>query len=291
MRQVRTRPDPAPSRLTYRLQRLALSPLFRTVLRVGLPFCIAFTVGATYLSDEARRDAILQAATDLRKQIETRPEFMVRLLAVEGASPAVETEIRARLPVELPASSFDIDVAQLRAAIAGLPAVADADVRIRRGGTMVARIAERVPEAIWRSRGGVQLVDRQGVVLGGIKAGAAGSGLPLISGAGANRDVPGALALLNAASPLGDRVLGLVRTGERRWDLVLDRGLRILLPERNPVRALERVIVLNDVHDLLERDVAAVDMRLPERPTVRMNAPAVEQWWQLWRMSGGVENG
>lgn len=291
MQQVKRHPDPAPSRLAYRAQRLMLSPLLRAVLRVGLPFGIACGGALVYLSDDARRDAIVQSLAELRQGIETRPEFMVRLLAVEGASAALEADIRARLSATLPASSFDIDVARLRARIAALPAVSDADLRIRRGGTMVVRVKERLPAAIWRSRDGVRLVDAQGVVLGDARARPGPPGLPVIAGMGADRDVPGALAILQAAAPLGNRVLGLVRVGERRWDVVLDRDQRILLPEGKPVRALERVLVMSDVNDLLERDVAVVDMRLPERPTVRMTPPALAAWWQLRRMSGGAENG
>ena len=36
------RPDPAPSRLKYRLERLMLTPMFRLALRVGIPAVIGF---------------------------------------------------------------------------------------------------------------------------------------------------------------------------------------------------------------------------------------------------------
>ena len=112
--------------------------------------------------------------------------------------------------------------------------------------------------------------------------------LPVIVGEGGNADVPQALAILEAAAPLGDRVLGLARIGERRWDVVLDRGQRILLPVTRPVQALERVIVLDQVQEMLERDVAVVDMRLAGRPTVRMNPPAAEEWWRVVQMMAGT---
>jgi cell division protein FtsQ len=292
MQQVDRRPDPAPSRLAYRLQRLLLTPLFRRLVRFGLPCALAFAAGTAYLADEARRDRLVNALAELRQAIETRPEFMVKLLAVEGASAPVEADIREIFPHDLPSSSFDIDVADLRARIEELPAVADADLRIRRGGTMLAEITEREAVAVWRRRDGVGLVDRAGVVVAeGAAAAVARAGLPVIAGVGANRDVPGALALLDAAAPLGDAVQGLVRTGERRWDMVLAGERRIMLPERRPVRALERVIVLHEVHELLDRDIAAVDMRLPERPTVRMNPRAAEAWWKLVNMTAGANEG
>ncbi len=98
-----------------------------------------------------------------------------------------------------------------------------------------------------------------------------------LAGEGADRAVPEALALMRAAKPLEGRLRGLVRMGERRWDVVLDRGQRILLPEKNPIDALEQVIAVHQAQELLERDLAAVDMRNVTRPTLRMEPQAVEE--------------
>jgi cell division protein FtsQ len=63
--------------------------------------------------------------------------------------------------------------------------------------------------------------------------------------------------------------------GERRWDMVLDRDQRILLPETDPVAAMHRVVALDQAQDMLARDVSLVDMRLGSRPTLRLNTPAL----------------
>ncbi|MGB0905743.1 MAG: cell division protein FtsQ, partial [Mangrovicoccus sp.] len=66
----------------------------------------------------------------------------------------------------------------------------------------------------------------------------------------------------------------------RRWDVVLDRDQRIMLPEASeilsdsPVAVLERVIAWHEAHELLDRDVSAVDMRNPKRPTLRLGEAA-----------------
>jgi cell division protein FtsQ len=62
--------------------------------------------------------------------------------------------------------------------------------------------------------------------------------------------------------------------GERRWDMVMDRGQRILLPEDDPTAALNRVMALQQAQDLLARDVAIVDMRNANRPTIKMTGDA-----------------
>jgi len=105
--------------------------------------------------------------------------------------------------------------------------------------------------------------------------------LPLIAGTGADRQVPEALALLGEARPVAERVRGLVRVGERRWDLVLDRGQVVKLPEAEPVAALGRVMALNAADDLLKRDLTVVDMRDGRRPMLRLTPHAVAELARL----------
>ncbi|MDR9395535.1 MAG: cell division protein FtsQ/DivIB [Roseovarius sp.] len=288
MQQVGPKADPAPSRLRFRLERLMLTPLFRLLLRAGLPFAAVFLLGAAWLSDEARQERLLLAVSELRQTVETRPEFMVRLLEVEGASAPIEEEIREIFPYEFPVSSFDMDLDALQETVAGLAPVVSASLRIRQGGVLVAEIDEREPAALWRRREGLGVVDRDGVLIAEVAARADRPGLPVVAGGGADAAIPEALAILQAARPLRDRLRGLVRVGERRWDVVLTRDQRIMLPERDAVRALERVIVLDQVQDMLERDVVAVDMRLAERPTIRMRERAVEDWWRVKNTTTGA---
>lgn len=282
------RVDPAPSRWAYRFERLMLTPLFRKVLKIGVPFCLTFMLGTLWLSDNERQEKLMLAVADIQQKFETRPEFMVKLLAVEGASLKTEEDIRRIFPIEFPVSSFDLKLDGIRELIAALPAVADVSVRVRQGGVLVAEISERQPVALWRHRGGLGVVDLDGVVIAALAAQSNRPNLPIVAGDGAEREIAEALDIFLAAAPLGARVRGLVRMGERRWDVVLDRGQRILLPEDLPVRALERVIVLNQVQDMLERDIAAVDMRLAERPTIRMTEQAIDEWWRVLQLSAGA---
>ncbi|WP_353296686.1 cell division protein FtsQ/DivIB [Sulfitobacter pacificus] len=275
------RADPAPSRWAWRMQRLMLTPGFRLALRAGVPFCLTLMAGTVYLADEGRRGAITQAVADARASIEERPEFMVKLMAIDGAEGALAAEIRATLPLEFPQSSFDLDLPELRSRITELSGVRTANVRIKPGGILHIDVARRVPVAIWRNDEGLALVDEAGAHVADIAARAEFPELPLIAGEGAEKHVPQALTLLSAATALGERVRGVVRMGDRRWDLVLDREQRIMLPEDQPLPALERVIALERAQEVLTRDVAMVDMRQGQRPTIRMNPDANEAWWQV----------
>ncbi|SMO50961.1 cell division protein FtsQ/DivIB [Ruegeria faecimaris] len=271
--------DPAPSRLSYRLQRWMLTPGVRRGLKYGLPvFAVCAALGG-YFSSQDRREAIVAHVHDVKISIQQRPEFMVNLMAIDGAGTNLSEDIREVVPLDFPISSWDLDVEQMRETITGLDPVKSASVRIRPGGILQVDVVERQPAIVWRTRRGVELLDETGAHVEIIASRQDHSNLPLIAGEGADSYVPEALQLTATASSLGNRVRGLVRIGERRWDLVLDRGQRIMLPTERPVRALERVLAVNEVQDLLERDVAVVDMRLGQRPTIRMTKAASEDWW------------
>lgn len=274
------RRDPAPSRWAYRMQRLWLTPVFRILFRVGIPTVCAALVITVVLADQGRRDALTGAANDLRQQFQNRPEFMVELVSVEGASPDLADAVRARLDLSLPKSSFDIDIDAARARIGELDAVARADLAVRSGGVLQITITERVPVVLWRSEAGLEMLDETGHRVASLQSRSDRPDLPLIAGEGADAAAPEALALLAAASPIQARLRGLVRNGDRRWDLILDRNQRILLPETKPVAALERLMALDQANDLLGRNVLAVDLRSDHRPTLRLAPTALNQMRQ-----------
>jgi len=264
------RRDPAPSRAAYRMQRLWLTPLFRALMRVGLPVFGVTLVFGMYLADDDRRASLTGGFASIRDAVQRRPEFMVSLLSIEGASPALAEAIRAKLALRLPQSSFDIDLEAARARIETLDGVASADLRVKGGGVLEARITERVPTVVWRGLANVELLDETGRRVMLVAARADRSDLPLVAGEGADKAVAEALQILAAAEPILPRVRGLVRMGQRRWDLVLDRGQRVLLPTDAPVKALERMIALDQAQDLLDRDVIAIDLRIQDRPVLRL---------------------
>ena len=280
-RAKRRKADPAPSRWSYRFQRLMLTPMFRFSLRVGVPFALTFSLGLVYLSDEARRIALQDVVAQMRSNIEERPEFMVELMQVDGASEDVASAIHEIVSISFPISSFDLELSNIQKTVADMNPVSSADVRLQAGGVLQVTVEERQVAALWRTHEGLFRLDKEGVYIGIAFARSDYPNLPLLAGDGADEAVSEAHDLMQVAASLGSRVKGLARMGARRWDVVLDRDQRIMLPEEGAVRALERVIALNQVQDVLERDLARVDMRLAHRPTIRMNENAVQELWRI----------
>jgi cell division protein FtsQ len=289
MSQMTARPDPAPSRLKYRMERLMLTPLFRLLLRFGLPCLLTFGIASWWLSYDDNRMKIIDTYADLRSQVESRPEFMVNMMVVDGASDIVADGIRQILPLDFPISSFDLDLEAMREVVIALDPVKSARLYVRQGNVLQVDVVERVPVVLWRNEQGLQLLDNEGVLVGPAFLRADWPELPLIVGDGANKNVTEALDLVAAAEPLSARLRGLVRMGERRWDVVLDRDQRILLPETDAVQALERVIAMDQAVDMLERDLLAVDLRLPSRPTLRMADGAMQELLRIRAIESGEQ--
>lgn len=270
------RADPAPSRLAYRLNRLWLTPFVRGFTRLGLPALFVALVAILYFGDQERRAGFAAMFENIKHDLQDRPEFMVTLMRIDGGSEPVANAIRSMLPVELPASSFRIDLETFRATIAQIDAVAAVDLRIRPGGVLQVVVTEREPVILWRSESGrLEMLDATGHRVASLTTREARPDLAVIAGSGAQENVGEAMQILAAARPLAERLRGLVYVGERRWDVILDRDQRILLPEGNAIAAFNRVIELDRAEDLLGRDVTVVDMRNGFRPTVRLGATAL----------------
>lgn len=279
MRQMRREPplrsDPAPSRAAYRVTRLWLSPFFRFCVRVLIPLAVVIGLAGTWALNSTHRAGVMAWVEDVRGSISERPEFVMRQMIITGAAPDLSREIREKMPVKFPVSWFELDAEELRNVALSFDAVKDATVTLDLGGAVRVDVAERVPAILWRTQGRIELLDDTGHRVALIDRRDGRADLPLITGNGADQAVPEALAILAATGPISHRVRGLMRQGARRWDVVLDRGQMIQLPEARPVAALERVLALQDAKDILGRDVWLVDIRRPDRPTMRLGEGAL----------------
>jgi cell division protein FtsQ len=61
---------------------------------------------------------------------------------------------------------------------------------------------------------------------------------------------------------------------DRRWNLRLKNGIDVRLPETNVEQALDRLVALDREKKILSRDILAIDLRLPDRVTVRLSDAA-----------------
>jgi cell division protein FtsQ len=167
-----------------------LTPMFRRFLFVGLPVALVAGIAFAYFADQARRDAVGDRLAEIRRSVEQRPEFMVKLMAIDGASDEVAATIRETVPVEFPISSFELDLPAVRTQIQGIDAVARVDVRVRSGGVLQVDVEERVPAVVWRAQAGLELLDVEGRRVVALAARTDRPDLPLIAGTGPTARCP-----------------------------------------------------------------------------------------------------
>ncbi|MGB2657215.1 MAG: cell division protein FtsQ/DivIB, partial [Pseudolabrys sp.] len=98
--------------------------------------------------------------------------------------------------------------------------------------------------------------------------------LPLVVGKGAEQNAQNFLTLVARYPAIAQANDASVLVAERRWNLHLKSGVEILLPEIEPEQALRILIDLDRNDKLLSRDIMAVDLRLPDRVTVRQSDSA-----------------
>ncbi|WP_118135749.1 cell division protein FtsQ/DivIB [Oceanicella sp. SM1341] len=267
--------DPAPSRIRYRLGRLWLRPWVRAAVRIWIPTLVLGGTGWLLFSQPETRAAIDSVYAKAVDAVRERREFRLVGMSITGASEPLKAQIAEAVGVAFPVSSLDLDLGQVRERVEALAAVREARVSVVGENVLSLNVIEQQPAAILRDGADLVLLDTEGHRIAQIAERGVRADLPLLLGTGAERSVPEALALLRIARPIVGRLRGFVRVGERRWDIVLDRGQRIMLPEKGALSALERVIALQQAEDLLSRDATRIDLRDGDRPVLRLTPYAI----------------
>ena len=224
-----------------------------------------------YLADPAGR---VQALAERAAAIGDAAGLEVREVILEGRANTPLDLVDAAIGVSRGDPILDFSPTEARARLETIAWVESAHVERRLPGTILVRLQERTPFAIWQHQGRFAIIDRDGKVVTSETLDAFGP-LPLVVGAGAERHGAVLYDLLLAHRPILERTQAMVRVGERRWNLRLHNGMDVLLPEGQEAPALNRLAEMHARHALLDRPLVAIDMRLPDRMVLRQ-PPAPE---------------
>ena len=189
-------------------------------------------------------------------------------VVIQGRANTPEPLLRAAIGVNRgdPILGFSVELARQR--IESLSWVEQATVERQLPGTVVVYLKERRPFAIWQNQGKFMLIDRNGQVVANQNV-ADFHQLPLVVGPGAPAAAATLVDALTDRPDLQQRIVAAVRVAERRWNLQMTNGTSVMLPEGHVVEAINRLMQLQQQHELLDRPLAAIDMRLGDRLVVR----------------------
>lgn len=197
----------------------------------------------------------------------------LRDILVEGRQRAAAADLVAALGHRPGAPLLAIDPAAVRERLERVAWVESVAVERRFPDVLYLRITEREPMAVWQHNGRFSLVDRAGDVIV-IDDVAAYPDLPFVVGADAPAHLPALLRVVARDPEMWGRVEAAVRVAGRRWNLRLDNGIDVRLPEDDMAAAWARLGALHRRHGLLARDITVVDLRIPDRLVVRLRPGA-----------------
>lgn len=232
---------------------------------------------AVFLSSSALYGAWLGGQIPVAAQAVTaRLGFAVDQVRVSGNRETSEIDILERLDLDGWTSLVGFDAEAARERIVGLPWVKAAAVRKVYPDALEVRIEERDPFAIWQHGTQLAIVERDGRVIAPFDGGRHAV-LPLVIGYGAAEQAADFVDKIKRHPGLASRVKGFIRVAERRWDLRLENGITIRLPENGEDAAIAEVLRLDREDGLLSRDIATVDLRLEDRLVIRLTPEAMER--------------
>lgn len=195
--------------------------------------------------------------------------FGVKRITVAGQLHATDASITAAIGAGPDTMMLNFDTDAAKARLETVAWIRHAQVMRLLPSTLQVVVEERTPYAVWQNKGQTYVVDADGVVLAPALREAYAS-MPLVVGEGAAKS---AAELYNQLVPYPDlkqKLIAAIRVGDRRWTLRLASGLEIMLPDDNVGEALNSLAKLDQERGLLKRDIAAVDLRLLDRVSVRL---------------------
>jgi cell division protein FtsQ len=208
--------------------------------------------------------------------VTSKAGFAVEDVRVSGNQHTSEIDILQLLGLDGSTSLLGLDIAAARQALSQLPWVESAEVRKVYPSTVEVVLRERQAFGIWQHGSDLSLIERSGSVIAPLRDNKFAS-LPLFVG----RDAETAAAVIDEEfsnwPAIASRVKAFVRIGGRRWDVHLDNGVIVRLPEENVAGALALLNRFDEEQQVLSRDIVLVDLRLPDRVAVRLTPGALER--------------
>ena len=204
------------------------------VLRAGTPDLPRVTSVGDALA-EAEKSAMSLSADN---------GFMIREVLVEGRENTAASDILAALDVRQGDPIMELNLTRAKSRLESLPWVRSAEIQRRLPDTVIVRLTERRPVALWQQGDVYTLIDIDGVEIFADIAGF--ERLPVVVGETAPKAVDELFRITAAAPELAPLVRAAARVGERRWNLYLHVTARngvegevvVRLPETEPRRRL-----------------------------------------------------
>ena len=197
--------------------------------------------------------------------------MVVKKINVTGRQETSPSDLIETLDIKIGTPILKVEIEEARLRVESLGWIKSASVLRLLPNVIILDIKEREALALWqRNRRPPVLIDREGTVIQKRNLGKH-SDLPLVVGQDAAKNAAVLIDLLHRHPLIFNEVKVAIRVSERRWNLRLKNNIEIRLPAEEIATALNQLSEYQNKHSLFDRDIIAVDLRLPNRLIVRIN--------------------
>ena len=127
--------------------------------------------------------------------------------------------------------------------------------------TLIINIEEYLPFAIWKTNGDIHLIDEEGKIISiSDKEKSKFLHLIVVAGEDSKNNIDSLFNMLSSNPTLFSRIKSAIFVGKRRWNLELDNGIIIKMPEKNIINAwdkLDKILSINGS----EIGIKSIDLR------------------------------
>ena len=258
-----------PSKIRYRLERVWLRLwlrkliLYLSLILVFSTFCLLIFV---YSNDWIK---LKDYKNYFKNNIFERPELSVSKLEIKTTNLDLINQINAILKLSFPINSIKLDINHIQKIINQIDSVESSNVRINDSGVLLVEVIERKPVAVYRENDDLALIDLKGYKINNIFSRNDRKDLPLIVGTAGNYQVKEALEIYQLLSIYLNEIRGLIRIGERRWDIIFKNNKRIKLSEKYPKRSLRNFLSSDKSYLISSNDFVIIDLRFINKIILR----------------------
>ena len=265
--------DPAPSKLSYKLNRLFYKLWFKTLLILILLFlCGVFAKNFLYknIDISAEIKFLREESSELYKDL---TELTISRIVVKGARESLKEEIIMLIKNAANEEFSALKAKSLQEKIKEIKKVEEAIVKFSTDGSVIVNVIERKQVAVFFTNNLYEVLDRNGVVLAVYSDYRGLSKFPLIVGKFGSRNIPDLLTLVNEIGLYGSEVLYYEWVGERRWDVHMKSDIVFKLPEYNMNRGVELMRMFLRETNNYPRPLVSIDLRNLDRPIIKFRKP------------------
>ena len=196
----------------------------------------------------------------------------LQTIEVQGRAHTSKDVLMAVSELTLGQPMLTISLPELHDRLSTIGWVKDVAIERRMPSTIRLILTERVPMALLQTEGGHRVIDKDGEIISGADPSAFGH-LTVVAGTSAGVNAAPLLNILRTEPELFAEVWAVTYQSERRWDVHLRNGIRVRLPETDPRTAWSRLAIIDHSKQITDRDLAVIDLRVPDQMIVEPNIP------------------